>query len=1748
MKNIKALPKFYTVFAFFILLVSNGHSQDFSNKGKDFWVAYGNHASMFNADGSPNAAGGSQDMVLYFTSDRNATVTVSIPATGWTRNYTVTANQVTTSDIIPKSGADDARILSEGKSNKGIHITSTEPVIAYAHIYDGAISGASLLFPTNILTNEYYSINFKQTSNDQNSYSYCYVVAVEDNTTIEVIPAANTINHQAGDVVTVTLNKGEVFNLFGKILSPVQVGTNNFGQPVYLYRGEDLTGTKIKSIAGNNATCKKIAVFSGSGKINIQCAANVSGTSDNYMQQAFPPNAWGQKYLTAPTIKMPNNFYRICVNDPSTIVKRNGVVLTGLINNFYYEYQSSSPDYIEASLPVVVAQYISTRTQCGNPNIPYTFNGQPESLGDPEMIYLSPIEQTIEKVTINSTPNAAIREHYINILIKNTGVPSLKIDGVSPSVSGNPHPNLSGYRYYQVPLTQGAHTIQSDSGFNAIAYGYGNAESYGYNAGTNVKDLYQFITIKNQYATKKTKEACTGTPFYASLTLPYIPLSIKWKFPGYQDYIQTGTITPDSSYNINGRTVYVFNLPNTIVYNSTGNYLIDIIVNNPTSSGCTGEQTISYELLVSPPPVVDFTWTTSGCVDSLTVFTTNNNPNGKNIIGHYWDFGDSTNSNLLNPSKIYNKPGTFKVRYAVLTDGGCVSDTVEKTIIVTKVPVAKFIIENPHCVNKTITLKDSSFLDGGLGFITNWNWNTGIGTPITKTSNESLAVVYPDTLTYLPSLKVESNSGCSSLVYNVPIKISPNPVADFSFSDACLPNAVVSFTNLSSIAGSTANSLSYQWNFGDPASGINNTSDSYTTTHNYSGSGPFSVQLTSTSIAGCTDSATKLLNSIYLQPKVGIKKLIDVCANSPILFSDSSITSGQSINSWQWQFYNSAGTLIATSFNKDTSLIFSVADVYTVKHWVLSNKNCSSDTLIQQFFVHPKPVAGFVSNSIFCEQRQLLFSDTSKVSAGSIARRFWNMGDATVLNGQNFQSVSHSYSVWGTKTIQQLVESDKGCRSDTVTKIVDILPLPKAGFTLPEVCINDSPVLLTNASTIDDGSVQQLTYSWNFNAGSTPILPGPSPVLSTAKNPSVQFSVPGTFGISMIVTSNNGCKDSLINIPFTVNGGIITPSMKLLEGTAICSGQEINLQHLSTVDAGSITKLEIIWDDQNNPALIETDQQPTLNKIYKHVYPLLPGGATSRTYRIRYRIYSGISCMEEITKDITVHAYPQLQFLTVAGICYSDSSRLITQATELTAVTGKGIYSGPGIDSSGLFNPLIAGAGTHTIRYTFTTVAGCSVFAEQTIQVWAKPVADFIQQSALCEKNELLFTASANQPITSWKWNFGDASTDTSTTIAGINHLYNTSASYKVSLIAYDTKGCVSSPVEKQILVHPLPKPDFQLPKICLPGGRAAFINLSTIADNSQQLFNYQWNFGNASGNGSSNNEQLKKDPVYFYSSTGPFNVRLTVTSNNGCIDSIVKTVTDVFPQPQAVFTVKDSACINEQLSFTDLSTASGSTIAKWHWNFGNGITSSAQSPANAYKSPGSYSVKLVVQNNEGCVSDSTEKTISVWNYPTVNAGEDIIMLETETKALTSVTATGSGLRYWWSPPDFLNNRAVKIPVIIEPKHDIVYTVEVTGLAGCKSSDDIAVKVLKLPQPPNTFTPNGDGINDVWEIKHLNEYPGIVVEIYNTAGTLLFRSIGYTTPWDGKWKGQPLPAGTYYYVIDLKLNKMLQKGYITILR
>jgi gliding motility-associated-like protein len=170
-----------------------------------------------------------------------------------------------------------------------------------------------------------------------------------------------------------------------------------------------------------------------------------------------------------------------------------------------------------------------------------------------------------------------------------------------------------------------------------------------------------------------------------------------------------------------------------------------------------------------------------------------------------------------------------------------------------------------------------------------------------------------------------------------------------------------------------------------------------------------------------------------------------------------------------------------------------------------------------------------------------------------------------------------------------------------------------------------------------------------------------------------------------------------------------------------------------------------------------------------------------------------------------------------------------------------------------------------------------------------------------------------------------------------------------------------------------------------------------------------------------------------------------------------------------------------------------------------------------------------------------------VWPTPVVDAGPDKIILENASITLDGSASNGNGLRFQWTPSNSLNDPSILKP-LARPAQETRYLLTVTTDKGCSDTSSMLLKVLFKPAIPNTFTPNGDGYNDRWEILNLGAYPDPIVEIYNDRGLLLMRSTGTYRPWDGTYKGMPLPAGTYYYVIHPRSGRDRVAGYITILR
>lgn len=224
--------------------------------------------------------------------------------------------------------------------------------------------------------------------------------------------------------------------------------------------------------------------------------------------------------------------------------------------------------------------------------------------------------------------------------------------------------------------------------------------------------------------------------------------------------------------------------------------------------------------------------------------------------------------------------------------------------------------------------------------------------------------------------------------------------------------------------------------------------------------------------------------------------------------------------------------------------------------------------------------------------------------------------------------------------------------------------------------------------------------------------------------------------------------------------------------------------------------------------------------------------------------------------------------------------------------------------------------------------------------------------------------------------------------------------------------------------------------------------------------------------------------------------------------------------------------------------TSSSPTGNQWYKD--GGLIAGAVAPSYTATESASYTV--VVTNATNCSSTSLPTIVTVWPLPIVSAGPDILVLEGDSARLYGAASVGTVFTYQWFPGQYLSNDAIATPWVVSPLTDMYYILEATNENGCSNTDMVFVKVLRELIIPNVFSPNGDGTNDTWVIPKLSDYAGCTVEVFNRYGQLIFRSIGYNTPWDGTYNGKPLPVGTYYYIINPKNGRKPKSGPITILR
>ncbi len=470
----------------------------------------------------------------------------------------------------------------------------------------------------------------------------------------------------------------------------------------------------------------------------------------------------------------------------------------------------------------------------------------------------------------------------------------------------------------------------------------------------------------------------------------------------------------------------------------------------------------------------------------------------------------------------------------------------------------------------------------------------------------------------------------------------------------------------------------------------------------------------------------------------------------------------------------------------------------------------------------------------------------------------------------------------------------------------------------------------------------------------------------------------------------------------------------------------------------------------------------------------------------------------------------------------------------------------PTVTSTQLNDSTIKATGLTSGSYSCHIVSslGCSFDTIVTlIATNANPIATFGDTKA-CDGFTMPFTESSSTAVgilTTWSWNFGDSSP--LSPLQNPTHLYANTGTYPVSLIVTNSNGCKDTMI-KNVVVHPVPNALFSTENVC-KGSIVPFNDLSTIAAPDVLQF-WSWNFGDATP---LNNNQ---NTLHLYAAIGTYTVQLLVVSNFGCRDSISKAIT-INPNPVVVFSTPDTVgcnplCVNFQNSST-IATGSNASLL---WNFGDGTTSAQASNHcfinNSVFTPSTFEVSLTVTSDSGCVSILAKNS-----YITVNPNPiaDINVDKNVTSIIDPIitfTNLSSGENAWsWN---FGDNTTSSIEAPLPHSYADTGRYQITLIVSNQySCYDTTNKTIVIEPDwalfiPNTFTPNGDGINETFQGIGfgLLEYE---MMIFDRWGNKIYETKKYNDPWDGKANtgSEMAQIDSYVYLINIKDVKKIKHSY-----
>ncbi|HVM88599.1 MAG TPA: PKD domain-containing protein [Puia sp.] len=1121
-------------------------------------------------------------------------------------------------------------------------------------------------------------------------------------------------------------------------------------------------------------------------------------------------------------------------------------------------------------------------------------------------------------------------------------------------------------------------------------------------------------------------------------------------------------------------------------YLTSGNYNIKLVV--ASQKGCSDSLT-KIANIVAGNVSSSFTAPDSVCVNTPINFNNTSTPTP--TISN-WNFGDGTSSNAIDTTKIYTTAGIYNVKLTN-TFGSCIDSFIKKVVILNPA-VANFSASPLVSCDSLFTV---NFIDQSTG-ASKWLWNFGDGT---TSSQQNPTHTYKGYGNYNITLTVYNASNCGGTITKNQYIKNAKPTVQLSQINAggCIP---YSFTPI--LTDSTIDGIkSYLWDFGD---GTTSTSG-VPPTHVYNNVGTYPVKLTITTNGGCTATTVDTVKVGSIKPIVNFTAIpTNVCVNSPVSFTDKSTNNP---DQWYWTFGDNG---ISTQQNPTYQYTLPGTFIVTLRAY---NHGCN-DSAKTTITVNP-PLAAFTYNfSCSNNQTAFIFHDSS-IGANSWT---WDFGDGTTSTLQNpshiFSSGSSSYTIKLTVT-----NSSSGCSNSTTNIISTNNSQWDFNPSASKTCV-DNPI---NVIALNSNNTPTLNFYYDFGDGTIDTL---NSIIAWHS-----YSKAGTYTIKMIVVQTSGCTDTIIHTNAITVGGAkadFTPSTLLG-----CNSISEVFTDKSTSDGIHPIK-QWIWDfgDGSGPqtytsppfshnytkqgiysvkltvsdgtgcsdSIVKTNlltvAQPSAiinavdslscpgspvqfvnnSKGYGLTYTWDFGDGNTSTATNPNHIYSigsytaSLKVVDQYGCTATSNNYNIVIDTPYASFIMNDTFASCPPLIANFTFTGSYYKSlrwdfGDG-GISNLVNPkhFYTLPGTYLADLIVTSHGGCTDTAfSKTITVLG-PNGNFDYTPLQgCHQLTVNFTLTTSDNVTKYFWIFDSYQSDSSTA-PNFTFTYDSIGTWTPTVILQNSTGC-NVPIKGQNpIVVSGSKPKFGVDKTVLcDNGSVQFTDSSYTVGT---VAGYYWDFGD--GNISS-----VHNPSHYYASPGLYSVKLIVTMQTNCEDSIImNNLIKVVASPSIGITGDVEKCVPASMNFQGVILVADTSAFKWHWNFANGKTDSVINPVSQiYSSPGSYTVQLTATNSSNCAT-TVSQIIKIDSIPITNAGIDTAICVGQ-NAYLHASSSMFPASYNWLPPTngTLSCTSCSNPVAT-PTVNTTYYVQTTNAYGCSTTDSVLVMVVH----PSTLnlTPLSDSL------------------------------------------------------------------------